>query len=200
MAEKNLADAFGMTGEAPGIQGLARRADADPEVDFSDVEEPDDIEQEAPIRSEEDSDDTDFSPENSDNIDAFPVGVYLLPDVIRNISRLRRRTGKQNAEIAMDAIDNAHRRGRLGKLVLKRAQGPKRPSNSLFPSRQRYSGGRVAQPGRKLWTFQATKAEKLVLERLMDEHQAASVSELVSVAVEALHAPKQTRTPSAPDS
>lgn len=190
MAEKNLADAFGLTGASPEIQGLARRADADPEVDFDDVDEPDDTEQEAPILSEEDFDDTDFVPVDADNIDAFPVGVYLLPDVIRNITRVRRKTGKQNAEIAMDAIDNAHRRGRLGKLVLKRAQGPKRPSSSLFPSRQRHSGGRIAQPGRKLWTFQATKAEKAVLERLVDEYQAASVSELVSVAVEALHTPK----------
>ncbi|MGW8526968.1 hypothetical protein [Nocardiopsis sp. NPDC055824] len=132
----------------------------------------------------------------SERDDAFPVAVYLLPDVARKLTKLRRSTHKTNADLGLDAIDHWHRRGQLGKLIAQRQVGPrKRPKDSLFPERR---GGGRATTGqhRKLWTLQATLPELEIIDGLVEKFEANSRSELVSVALEARYGTKARKSAS----
>lgn len=196
--ETNLGDAFGLND--PGIPKLQPRTRTEPEaehpVDVQNEDHSEDLFEEDDLFDDEETN----SDHESNDIDAFPVGVYLVPDTARRIAHVRRETRKQNAEIAMDAIDLAHRRGRLAKLIEKRSTVVKRPKGSLFPSR-RGQGRRAADTERrKLWTFQATKKEQDILLDLVEQFGAASMSELVAVTLEARYGPKPSRSTSPPKS
>ncbi|MFC7331383.1 hypothetical protein [Marinactinospora rubrisoli] len=145
-----------------------------------------------PVPSFEDGFDDDWEvSEGAAEDDAFSVGIYLLPETARAITQMRRKKGKLNVDIALDAIDHVHRRGQLEKLLVQRRSGPRRPKDSLFPARRRHPRATRGQT-RKLWSFQATQREIAVLDELVEKFGASSRSELVSVALEARYSPKRS--------
>lgn len=110
------------------------------------------------------------------------VSVYLAADALVAVRRVRRETGRTNAEVAFAAIDATHHQ--LRELVARRRAGAGRPDGFLFPVRR--SGRPSAGPGRRvvLWAMRATSAEVAILDRLVDEAGAASRSELIASAIE----------------
>lgn len=130
---------------------------------------------------------------DADVDDAFSVPAYVLPETIRSMARLRKARSNTNVDLVMDAIDYYVQRGQLGKLITRRQTGPGRPKNSIFPSRKTRSRGASDGKSRKLWTFQATPEERAVMEGLVEQHGAQSLSELVSVVVEARYKPKASQ-------
>ncbi|MBG0826148.1 hypothetical protein HS048_36390 [Planomonospora sp. ID91781] len=120
------------------------------------------------------------------------MSVYVMPEALRAVEQVRRRSGRTNAEIAYDALDAV--RDRLAELVNDR-RGPARSADSLFPGRRSSSTRQTAaREGRRaLWSIQATAAEIAVLDGLVDDSGARSRSEVISCAVEAVHLPRRRR-------
>ena len=111
------------------------------------------------------------------------VSVYLAADALLVVRQTRRTTGQTNAEIAFAAIDATH--DRLAELVAARRRGADRPAGSLFPARQSTRAARGQARRVVLWAMRATRAELAVVDRLVDQVDAGSRSELIAAAVEA---------------
>jgi len=133
----------------------------------------------------ESSADVDSDSAEAADLTTSQVPVYVVPELIPAVRQVRE--GRTNAEMAFDAIDAVN--GRLPELVAKRRTPPTR-SGSRFPARdsRRQRGG----IRRVLWAIRATGQERTILESIRKEMGAESVSELVSVAVEARYL-KKTR-------
>lgn len=193
MSDQDLSKVFGESGVA-SFGDLSKVASSDPGPETtkrndSDVADDLDVDIEDEYLSK--VDDIDFEPSTDSLDDAFGQTSYVLPEVIRYMAVVRKRTKKTNADLVMDALDFYVQRGQMAKLIARRQTGPGRPKGSLFPSRR--VRGRAASDGkgRKLWTFQATKEEEAIMESLVEEYGANSMSELVSVVVESRYKPKR---------
>ena len=185
----DLSQQFGPAAAGGGIGKLSKRtASTTGSTDASPIVDNDTHDDDPALLQSQDSWDESAPPSERD--DAFPVAVYLLPEVARKLTQIRRSTGQTNADMSLDSIDHWHRRGQLGKLIAQRQVGTrKRTKDSIFPERR---GGGRAKTGqhRKLWTLQATLPELKVIDNLVEEFGANSRSELVSVALEARYGAK----------
>lgn len=192
MADKDLSQVFGDSGVS-SFGDLKKVASDETESAPSQHSEPldvdpEDIEADLEDFLEEDDVDLPVSPTGVE--DAFGQTSYILPEVIRAVAAQRKRKNKTNADLLMDALDYYAARGQLSKLVQRRHTGPRRPKGSLFPDRRVKSKATSDGKGRKLWTFQVTKDEEAIMQKLADDHGANSLSELVSVVMESRYKPK----------
>lgn len=193
MSDQDLSKVFGESGAASfgdlnKVASPAPRPETTKNHD-SDVADNLDVEIEDEYLSKVEDSDVETSTDVLD--DAFGQTSYVLPEVIRHMAVVRKRMKKTNADLVMDALDFYVQRGQMAKLIARRQTGPGRPKGSLFPSRR--VRGRAAADGksRKLWTFQATKEEEAIMENLVEEYGANSMSELVAVVVESRYKPKR---------
>lgn len=189
MSGKDLSQVFGESGVS-SFGDLAKVASSEARSVPPRQQDADVMEGPAHANSHEDLHEIDVEPSSDVMDDAFGQTSYVLPEVIRNMAAVRKKTKKTNADLVMDALDFYVQRDQLAKLIARRQTGPGRPKSSLFPSRR--VRGRAASDGkaRKLWTFQATKEEEGIMEDLVEEYGANSLSELVSVVVENRYKPK----------
>ncbi|GAB3167498.1 hypothetical protein GCM10027258_92930 [Amycolatopsis stemonae] len=121
----------------------------------------------------------------------YPTSVYVLPEARAEAKRLSSKTGQVHASIAMDAIDEAIRADLLGHLIKERQTVP-READSRFPNRRATRRARPRAGGREtrtsstrvLWQCHFTAGELGVIDDLIKETRATSLSELLSAATE----------------
>lgn len=119
------------------------------------------------------------------------VSVYILPEVLHSLREDREASRMLNSTIAFDAIDNAIKKGWMQWLVQRRHVVP-RPKDSLFPDRsttRRARSRRVREPKRRQWQAFLTQQEIDIIDDLAKTYNAESMSEIISVAVEAMFIP-----------
>ncbi|MEV6832047.1 hypothetical protein [Amycolatopsis sp. NPDC051102] len=121
----------------------------------------------------------------------YPTSVYVLPEARAEAKKLCSKTGQVHASIAMDAIDEAIRADLLGHLIKERQTVP-READSRFPNRRATRRARPRAGGREdrtsltrvLWQCHFTASELGVIEELIKETSATSLSELLAAATE----------------
>lgn len=109
------------------------------------------------------------------------ISVYVLPHVPDAIRAAK--GSRTNAAVVYDAIERCQ--ARLPELLAARRAAPA-PAGALFT---RQPGDARDDETRIPWTFKVTVANRRVLDRLVTTFAAASRSELVATALEAIYPP-----------
>lgn len=120
------------------------------------------------------------------------VTVYVLPETKRLAAKTAKRQKKTNATVALDALDAM--REQLHVLVEQR-QSRRRPTGSMFSTRRALGGRQASSHGvpRDPFIMRVLESDFEILEELSSEHGANGISELVSVALEAVYSRTRTR-------